>query len=41
MSRNLLIELEHGRSGLLFERLFDLADALNVEAGQLLKSPQP
>ncbi|WP_370562914.1 helix-turn-helix domain-containing protein [Dermacoccus sp. PAMC28757] len=31
LSRNQLIEVEHGRRGLMFERLVDLADVL--EAG--------
>lgn len=35
ISRNVLIELEHGRSGLLFERLIDLAEVLGVEPGTL------
>ncbi len=29
-SRNLLIEVEHGRTGLLYERLVDLASVLDV-----------
>lgn len=32
ISRNLLIELEHGRTGLLFERLVDLADVMGINA---------
>lgn len=32
MSRNQLMEVEHGRAGLLFERLEDLADVLGVSA---------
>lgn len=39
LSRNVLIELEHGRSGLLFERLIDLAEVLGVEAGQFFEAP--
>lgn len=38
LSRNQLIELEHGRRGVLFERLDDLAFVLQVDAGTLLKS---
>lgn len=38
LSRNQLIELEHGRRGVLFERLDDLAVVLQVDAGTLLKS---
>ncbi len=37
LSRNQLIELEHGRRGVLFERLDDLARALNVDASDLLR----
>lgn len=36
VTRNVLIDVEHGRRGLLFERLFDIADALQVAAGELL-----
>ena len=32
----MLIQVEHGRRGLLFERLFDIAEVLGVEAGALL-----
>lgn len=35
LSRNQLIELEHGRRGLLFERLPDLAAVLGCEVGDL------
>lgn len=38
VTRNVLIDLEHGRRGLLFERLYDLAEALQVPPGQLLES---
>ncbi|MGC4932590.1 helix-turn-helix domain-containing protein [Gordonia sp. DT30] len=31
VSRNVLIQVEHGVRGLMFERLFDLADALGVD----------
>ncbi|QNK53284.1 helix-turn-helix domain-containing protein [Dermacoccus abyssi] len=37
LSRNQLIEVEHGRRGLLFERLEDLATALVVQPSDLLK----
>lgn len=37
LSRNVLIDVELGRRGLLYERLFDLADALGVEAATILK----
>jgi transcriptional regulator with XRE-family HTH domain len=36
VSRNVLIGVEHGRRSLLYERLFDLADALGVSAAELL-----
>jgi DNA-binding XRE family transcriptional regulator len=36
LARNVLIDVEHGRRGLLYERLFDLADALGVSAAELL-----
>ncbi|NHN56821.1 helix-turn-helix transcriptional regulator [Calidifontibacter sp. DB0510] len=36
LSRNQLIELEHGRRGVLFERLEDLAVVLQVEPGTFL-----
>jgi transcriptional regulator with XRE-family HTH domain len=36
VTRNVLIDVEHGKRGLLFERLFDIAEALQVRAGQLL-----
>jgi hypothetical protein len=34
--RQLLIGVEHGRRGLVHERLFDIADALKVQVGELL-----
>ena len=37
VSRNVLIDLEHGRRGILHERLFDLAKALGVSASELLE----
>lgn len=37
VTRNILIEVEKGRRGLLYERLFDLADALDVSVSRLLK----
>jgi DNA-binding XRE family transcriptional regulator len=36
VTRNVLIDVEHGRRGLLYERLFDLADALEVPIADLL-----
>ncbi|CAN5555518.1 helix-turn-helix transcriptional regulator [soil metagenome] len=37
ISRNVLIDVEHGRRGLLYERLFDLAEALEVPVAALLQ----
>ena len=36
ISRNVLIEVEHGRIGLLYERLFDIAAVLDVEVSSLI-----
>jgi transcriptional regulator with XRE-family HTH domain len=36
VTRNVIIDVEHGKRGLLYERLFDLADALGVSAAELL-----
>ncbi|MDO3092017.1 helix-turn-helix transcriptional regulator [Mycobacteroides abscessus subsp. abscessus] len=38
VTRNVLIDVEHGKRGLLYERLFDLADALGVDVAELLSS---
>jgi transcriptional regulator with XRE-family HTH domain len=32
VTRNVLIDVEHGRRSLLYEQLFDLAEALDVPA---------
>lgn len=37
VTRNVLIGVELGRRGLLYERLFDLAEALDVAPGVLLE----
>ncbi|MFL0239383.1 helix-turn-helix domain-containing protein [Mycobacterium sp. SMC-17] len=37
LSRNLLVDVELGKSGLLYERLFDLAAALDVSPDEFLK----
>jgi transcriptional regulator with XRE-family HTH domain len=37
VTRNVLIQVELGRRGLLYERLFDIADALNVPVGALIE----
>lgn len=36
VTRNVLIDVEFGRRSLLYERLFDIADALNVTVNVLL-----
>ncbi len=37
VDRTLLIAMEYGRRGLLYERLFDIADALDVPVVELLR----
>lgn len=37
VSRNVLMDLEHGRRGILHERLFDIAKALGVTAADLVE----
>jgi transcriptional regulator with XRE-family HTH domain len=41
VTRNVLIDVESGRRGLLYERLFDIAEALELPAGELLTEPAP
>jgi transcriptional regulator with XRE-family HTH domain len=36
VTRNLLIDVEHGRRGLLYERLYDIAEALGVPIAEVL-----
>ena len=36
LTRNQLVELEHGRRGVRFERLDNLADALDVSVADLV-----
>jgi len=36
VTRNLLIDVEHGRRGLLYERLYDISEALQVPIGEIL-----
>ncbi|MDT5184930.1 MAG: hypothetical protein QOI29_3088 [Mycobacterium sp.] len=36
VTRNVLIDVESGKRGLLYERLFDLAEVLGVPAGELM-----
>lgn len=38
VARNLLIDVELGRRGLLYERLFDIAEVLGVDAADLMRS---
>ncbi|BEL41591.1 putative transcriptional regulator [Mycobacteroides abscessus 6G-0728-R] len=40
VTRNVLIDVEHGRRGLLYERLFDIADALQVRVGALVEGTE-
>lgn len=40
VTRNVLIDVEFGRRGLLYERLFDLAEALDVPIADLLAVPE-
>ena len=35
VTRNVLIDVERGRRGILYERLIDIADALDVPVGDL------
>lgn len=37
VTRNVLIDVEHGRRSLLYERLFDLADALGVPVSEIMQ----
>lgn len=37
VDRTLLIAMEFGRRGLLYERLFDIAEALDVPVAELLR----
>jgi len=37
VSRNVLIDVEHGRRGILHERLFDIAKELGVSTSELLE----
>lgn len=35
VTRNVLIDVEHGKRGLLYERLFDIAEALEAPVSRL------
>lgn len=37
VTRNVLIDVEHGRRGLLYERLFDIAYALDLPVSALFE----
>lgn len=39
VTRNVLIDVEHGKRGVLYERLIDIADALEVAPGILFNEP--
>jgi transcriptional regulator with XRE-family HTH domain len=39
VSRNMLIGIEHGTRGVLAERLGDIADVLEIDPAELLKTP--
>lgn len=36
VTRNVLIDVEHGRRGLLYERLYDITNALKVPISDIL-----
>lgn len=40
VTRNVLIDVEHGKRGILYERLVDIAEALEVAPGILFDTPQ-
>ncbi len=40
VTRNVLIDVEHGKRGILYERLVDIAEALEVEPGVLFNTPR-
>ncbi|WP_234804807.1 helix-turn-helix domain-containing protein [Mycobacteroides abscessus] len=41
VTRNVLIDAELGRRGLLYERLFDIAEALDVSVARLVTDGNP
>jgi transcriptional regulator with XRE-family HTH domain len=41
VTRNVLIDVEQGRRGLLYERLFDIAEALGVPVHRLMEHSTP
>ncbi len=38
VTRNVLIDVEHGKRGILYERLIDIAEALEVPVGELFNN---
>ena len=40
VTRNVLIDVEHGKRGILYERLVDIAEALEVAPGILFNTPR-
>lgn len=40
VTRNVLMDVEHGKRGILYERLIDIADALGVPVCDLFADPQ-
>lgn len=40
VTRNVLIDVEHGKRGILYERLVDIAEALEVAPGILFDTPR-
>ncbi|WP_074330426.1 helix-turn-helix domain-containing protein [Mycobacteroides abscessus] len=41
VTRNVLIDAELGRRGLLYERLFDIAESLDVSVARLVTDGNP
>ncbi len=40
VSRNVLIDVEHGKRGILYERLIDIAEALDIPVQDLFADPR-
>ncbi|GAA2926253.1 hypothetical protein GCM10010458_05230 [Microbacterium luteolum] len=41
VTRNMLIHVEHGNRGVSFERIYDLAEALGIDAAALMPPSDP
>jgi transcriptional regulator with XRE-family HTH domain len=41
IARNQLIQMEHGRRGVLIERVYDIAEALGVTVGEIVVDDPP